>query len=236
MQQFTTIDTYHEYMVEAFSALRLGLGYLHDAEEYEHDDHHRYFMYSEAKMQCRFAFLLASNALEAAANALILSLETDNALYDDIEKVKTILKFEMFCMVKGVSLDRGNVLYARAKDIIRCRNEFVHPKPRNVLARLTSDESDIELVIKKTKARNYPEYFSMFEPRHSVQAIGDILSFLSWIIFDVCQYGIDEGALVLGFGQRISSSSVYFLAQEYGFDVRTFGEMHYECEVVTSVY
>lgn len=225
-QPSVKIDTYHEYMTEAILALRLGINSLLDATGDGHDDHHRHFVYVEANMQCRFAFLLAANAVESAANALILGSGVSRELYRDIEKIGTILKFEIFCMSKGKTLDRGNVLYAKMRDVVRCRNEFVHPKPRNAEALIIPDKPGVEFAIKKTKTMKYPEYFSMFEPKHSVQAIGDILSFLSWVVFDVCQYGLDDGALVLGLGERGSSSNVCWLAHEYDFDVRTFGEPH----------
>jgi len=35
-----TIDTYHEFMCEAFSALRSGLSLLKEAEDREEDDTH----------------------------------------------------------------------------------------------------------------------------------------------------------------------------------------------------
>lgn len=219
-----TIDTYHEFMCEAFSALRSGLSLLKEAEDREEDDAHRHWLYLEAGMQCRYAFLLAANALESAANALLLGLETSNALYNDFEKLSTLLKFEIVCMAHGKKLDRGNDLYAKIKEVVKCRNEFVHPKPRKATASLTPNGKDVEINVTRTKSRDYPTYFSMFELKHARQAVGDILYFLAWVVFDICEYSIKDGALRLGYESFGSSGSVILLADEYGFDTRTFGE------------
>lgn len=223
-EPYITIDTYHEYMCEAFSALRSGLSHLEAAQEYEEDDLHRHWMYVESGTQCRYAFLLAANALEAAANALLLGLGTSKALYSDLEKLPTFLKFEVVCISLGKKLDRGNDLYAKIREVVKCRNEFVHPKPRRAAGCLTSDKTDVEIIVSKTKSREYPTYFSIFEPKHSQQAVGDILSFLAWVVFDVCGYNVEDGVMLLGCGSRSVTGDVIILAHKYGFDVRTFGE------------
>ena len=219
-----TIDTYHEHMCEAIYALRSGLTFYKDAKQTEEDDLKWGWLYRNAVMQCRYAFLLAANALEAAANALLLELDTSRASYEDLEKLQTLLKFEVVCLTHGKKLDRGNALYGRVVDVVKCRNEFVHPKPRKTLVQLNADGSDMEIIVAKTKMKGYPTAFSNFDPNHAREAIGDVLAFISWIAFDVCQYSIDDGSLRLGFGSRRSTGDVTILAHEYGFDTRSFGE------------
>jgi hypothetical protein len=131
-----TIDTYHEYMCEAFFALRSSLSSLDSAQTCEEDDSQGYWLCVDANMQCRYSFLLAANSLEAAANAMLLNLDTTPSLYYDLEKLPTLLKFEFLCMSLGKRLDRGNDLYAKIKEVVRCRNEFVHPKPRKATFQL----------------------------------------------------------------------------------------------------
>ena len=217
-----SIDTYHEYMVEAFDALNAGFSHLAKAREREVDDHVSDWLFVRAGMQCRYAFLLGANALEAAANALLRGLNRSPSSYIDLEKLPTLLKFEIFCLAHGAELDRGNVLYARIKEVVRCRNEFVHPKPRKVSGDLTDDNEDVELQISKTKTRQYPMYFSMFEPKHACNAIGDILAFVAWVVFDLCSFEPAEGALLIGYNSYGGTAKVSNIGAEYGFDLRTF--------------
>ncbi len=71
--------------------------------------------------------------------------------------------------------------------------------------------------------KGYPTSFSVFEPTHARDAIRDILAFISWVAFDVCEYSIEDGSMRLGFGSRSSTGDVILLADEYGFDMRSFG-------------
>ena len=217
-----TINTYHEYMCEAFAVLRLGLNALADAKAQEEDDHVTNWLWVSSGMQCRFAFLLAANALEAAANAMLLGLELSTASYTDLEKLPTLLKIETFCLAKGRRLERGNVLYTRVKDVVKCRNEFVHPKPTKISAKLNSDATDVELQIPKTSTRQYPTSFSLFEPDHAITAFRDILAFLSWVVVDICKIPQREVPLLLGYNSYGSSGDVSIVGEEYGFDLRTF--------------
>jgi len=211
-------------MCEAFAALRFGLASFEKAEESQDDSAGRNWLYVEAGMQCRYAFLLAANALESAANALLLGLKTSVPLYEDLERLPTLLKFEVVCMAYGKKLDRGSNLYANIKDVVKCRNEFVHPKPREAAGILTNNGKDVEINVTRTRARNYPIYFGIFEPKHARQAIGDILAFLSWVVFDICRFPIMKGTMLLGRDSYGSTGDVIILAHKYGFDTRTFGE------------
>lgn len=149
---FITIDTYHDYMCEALDSLRSGLACFREATKIsEEDDLKKGWLYKDAGIRCRYAFLTAANALEASANALLLDLEISRALYEDFEKLSTLLKFEVVCMAHGKKLDRSNNLYGRIKEIVQCRNEFVHPKPSKAICELSSDGLDLEIKVKKQK-------------------------------------------------------------------------------------
>ncbi len=217
------INTYHEYMGDACTALSSSLRILKEAESIKDDTAYRESLYLRSGELGRYAFLLAVNSLEAAANALILSLNTSQALYKDFEKLSTLLKFELFCFYCGEKLNRGNDLYSKIREVVKCRNKFVHPKPKKVTGKLTSNGSDVEIDIKRTNSRNFPVYFSLFEPKHTIQAVGDIMKFLSWIVFDICKYSIKEGSMILGYGSISGNEDVFILANKYGFDIRTFG-------------
>jgi|GEM_PF-3348568 len=214
-------------MVESFYSLRDCLESIDalnsisiDSEE---DHHQRDYLSYNAEMKSRYAFLLAANSLESAANALLLSLKLSTNQYDEYERLPTLTKYELFCLYHNKRIDRISELYNDLKEIIKCRNEFVHPKPGKALIKDNSDNSNIEIVIKRTKANNYPLSFSLFEPKHTINAIKDILTFLSLIIFEICEYSIEEGSLLIGNGSRENTGSIIMIATEYNMDIRTFG-------------
>jgi hypothetical protein len=208
MKDRTSISNYHEYIQEAILSLRVGLQ----------------LKSIEGEIISRYSFLMISNAIEAGANALLKSLEHDKEYYEELEKLNTLLKIKVFCTSLGKKLDTGNVKFGRVKDIIICRNDFVHPKPKIVEYEFNSN-SEIEYDISRTKNRYYPLYFSEIKPSHSLTALQDALEFISWICFDICQFTIQEGALKLGLNSYGSTSDIYFIEADYNlkFDKRSFG-------------
>ena len=131
----------------------------------------------------------------------------------------------MFCNNRGFKLDAGDVRFARVRDVIACRNEFVHPKPKRVA--YTIEESGNEVYdVRKTNQRQYPYYHSVLSLKDAVQALEDTLAFLAWVTFDVCGFSIQEGALLLGFNSYGSTADIYFISSRTGkkFDLRSFGK------------
>jgi hypothetical protein len=224
MTNQTSISTYHEYILEAIYALRLGLFFNEEAKKVPPGIGSDQSLI-KAEINCRYAFLMISNSLEAASNALLLSLNLDKEYYDELEKSNTLVKFKLFCDFLGKRLDQGNVKYGRVKDIINCRNEFVHPKPRITDYTFDKSTSEIRYGIKTTKNRKYPSYFSEIKPDHILTALQDTLAFLSWVCYDNCGLEIKDGALKLGFNSYGSTADIDIIEAgcKIKFDKRTFG-------------
>ncbi|HPJ12963.1 MAG TPA: hypothetical protein PLV00_06220 [Caldisericia bacterium] len=167
---------------------------------------------------------MISNSIEAAANAFLISLNFNKEYYEELERLNTLLKFQIFCDLNGKRLNQEDVKYARIKEIINCRNEFVHPKPK-INVNSTSDDSAIIYDFKKTKTRNYPLYFIMINPYQVIDALEDTLAFISWICFDICKFSIKEGAMKLGLDSTESRAEILDIGELYSrsFDRRSFG-------------
>lgn len=125
----------------------------------------------------------------------------------------------------GKRLDQGDIKFGRIKDIINCRNEFVHPKPRKANYSIDGVTSEIKYDIKSTKNRNYPMYFSEIKPKHVLSALEDALTFLSWVCFDICKLETQDGAFRLGLGSYGSTADIDIIGEEnqIKFDKRTLG-------------
>lgn len=205
------ILTYHEYLNEAIASLNVGLKRKK----------------LEGEIFSRYAFLLISNSLEAAANALLLSLDFDKNYYEDLEKLGTLTKFKTFCNFKNKKLPISDIKFARIKDIITCRNEFVHPKPQMVDFDFNKKEKRFIFNSGVTKNRAYPLYFSEIKQHHVLTALEDTLTFISWICFDICKLKIQQGALDLGYGSysNMGMLSILGLENKIKFDERSFGKV-----------
>jgi hypothetical protein len=212
MEKLTSISTFHEYFDEAVSSIHIGLKLFHG------DQH-----ISLGLMNCRYGILMLCNSLESAANGLLLSVNLGDRLFEELEKVTTMAKYEIFCELNGRKLDRSDIKFARIKEIISYRNEFVHPKPR--LVNYTVNNGDIDYQVKRTNNRKYPHYFLQLSPDNCLDAIEDTLAFLGWVCFDICGFAISDGALKIGFNSFGSTADIDIVGVEYSrvFDLRPLG-------------
>jgi len=79
----------------------------------------------ELYINSRFAFMMACLALESGANALIESSPNiSSALYQDFEKLRTISKYELFALLRGKPLDRGDAIYNQVIKVVALRIKF----------------------------------------------------------------------------------------------------------------
>jgi hypothetical protein len=221
----TSISTYHEYILEAIASILFGMK-LHDERSRLGDDNGSDSYGLMRDMYGRYSFIMIANSIEAAANALLLSLKTDRDYYKELEGLNTIFKFRLFCNSMNTTLDMGNARVSFIKDIISCRNEFVHPKPRTVEYTIEEKTGIQTYKIKTTKNRQYPHYHSEITLSHSIQALQDTLSFLAWVCFDVCLLEIQDGCFRLGFNSYGSTGDILYISMKRGikFDERTFGK------------
>ena len=105
----TSISTYHEYILEAIYALRHGLLFYEQAKNIPSDlgsDNSLII----AEINCRYSFLMIANSLEAAANALLLSLDLDKEYYEELERTSTLVKFKLFCDFSKQRLNQGDMI------------------------------------------------------------------------------------------------------------------------------
>ncbi len=221
----TSISTYHEYILEAIYALRHGLAFYENAKQVPSDIGSDQSMII-AEINCRYAFLMTINSIEAAANALLKGLITDNKYYSELERLSTLTKFKIFCDLNSQRLETGHHLLGNITELLNCRNEFVHPKPRLVSYTLDDETSEIKYDIKLSGNRKYPNYFNEVKPSHALTAVQDTLAFISLVCFDICKFEIKEGASKLGLGSYGSTADIDIIGNDYGikFDKRTFGQ------------
>jgi hypothetical protein len=221
----TSISTYHEYILEAIYSLRQGLSFYEHTKTIPDDIGSDQSMII-AEIHCRYSFLMIANSLEASANALLISLQLDKEYYEELERTSTLVKFKLFCDFNGHRLPQGDIKFARVKDIINCRNEFVHPKPKKANYVIDGLTSEIKYDIKTTKNRKYPHYFNEIKPFHVLTALEDTLVFLSWLCFDICKLKVQDGALRLGLGSYGSTADIDIIGIDNNikFDKRTFGQ------------
>ena len=213
MNDFAVL-TYHDYINESLSSFRQAMDESKKISG-SIDKLDLHFLKHAIAMRYRYAFLMAANSLEAAANALLLSLNfSTTTQYTDIERLPTLLKFDLFCKFNHRDLNRGDIKYAHVKELISARNEFVHPKPKRIEYSI-SETNNIQYSIPYSKNKRYPLYLYNFEDVHVLNAFQDVFGFIGWICFYICNFSVQDGSLLLGLNSVGHNSDIYFIEEEY---------------------
>jgi hypothetical protein len=166
----------------------------------------------------RYAFLLPCNALENSAYSVLANCgKLSQSLTDEIDKLNTFNKFEVFALVHGKLIDRGDGRYGKAKQVIKCRNELVHPKGLDVLMHPGFAKAEPRLV----GGREYPSAFDFGEVEQAVTMIGDILGFIGWVVFDVCRFSPKDGHTLINGAIQSWTSDLDVAHELWKYDLRS---------------
>ncbi len=195
----TATSTFHEYINEAILSIRNGLEYQRMVEPEIRNGEFTTNHHSISDINYRYAFIMIANSLEAAANAMMLTLGAVKEDYQNLEKLNVVLKFKIFCDIKRVKFNGDNLIVKKIREISSCRNNFVHPKPNLTPFTIDKQTNAVIFETKKTALKKYPNYFTEISLEHTLEALKDCLNFISWVVFDLCQYSLVDGALLIGY-------------------------------------
>jgi hypothetical protein len=77
----------------------------------------------------RASIIASALSIECIANCLLESVDAPKSLRQEIDKLAPLPKIETALRMKGISaFDRGRYAVQKAADLMRARNDYVHPK------------------------------------------------------------------------------------------------------------
>lgn len=175
---------------------------------------------SDAGVFARYAFLVACNALDNCAFTILQnSAKIDKSMLEELDRLRTLTKFELFAMIHGKPFPRGDDRFGKVRKVIQCRNGFVHPKGLEVKI-----AEDGKAIGRAAGSREYPLAFDFVEIDHVINMIGDILAFIAWVVFDVTGYGPKEGANLINEGMQEWTMDFHRAQSSWGYDLRSLGD------------
>jgi len=162
--------------------------------------------HSDQERQQRFvrsSILNSALCLEAAANCCLDFLQLQRPSHEDYEQLKTLAKFDLFLHYvnsQGV-LDREHKIVRPVRNVVSCRNEYVHSK-------VIVDTIEGNRLISKTwEPLGLPQNSAFWQPAHAVKVFTVASDFLNYYFFEAC--GIPyEGHQGRGFVANILSSGI----------------------------
>lgn len=137
----------------------------------------------------RASIINSALLLEAAANSCISSLKLSHDLYIDVEKMRTLSKFEFYLehLREGRSIDKGSGIVQKASDLITQRNSYVHPKHfRSKWEKI--NEGSIKVGLGESQFLKLPKTLWRCTHSHAESALKASFDFVSYFFRDLCGY------------------------------------------------
>lgn len=137
----------------------------------------------------RASIINSAFLLEATANCCISSLELSKDLYTDVEKMRTLSKFEFYLesLNVGRHIDKGSSLVQKASDLISLRNSYVHPKHFHSKWEKIDDMS-IKVSLGETQFLKLPKTLWMCPNSHAENSLKASFGFVSYFFRDLCGF------------------------------------------------
>lgn len=132
----------------------------------------------------RSSILASALCLESAANCCLDFLQLQKGSHEDYEQLKTLAKFDLFLhhVNPGGKLDRGHKLVQPIKNLLSCRNEYVHSK---VILDSIKDGSH---TLKIWEPLGLPHNSIYWQPLHAIKVFTVISDFLNHFFFELCGF------------------------------------------------
>lgn len=179
--------------------------------------------------------------LECCANCLIGSLNISSALLKDIDKLSVVAKFETYLRFRDVHrFDRGRCEVQRVVELIRVRNDYVHPKSLNIKADLGQFKDQGQFVALPMDLHGdawngigIPKRALFWSADNAFSVLQAIKGFFSYVFIDLMKSDVEEIRHLLL--SRLETENVHVpnifqefeaelkSAVEYGIDFRFLG-------------
>jgi|GEM_PF-3364667 hypothetical protein len=152
---------------------------------------------AEESIFARAAINNASLLGECIANSCIYSLQLQKQLFNEIDRLPTIAKFDYYLFAtKNIHIDRSLHNAELFSGVLSLRDVIVHPKPRPGKAEITNSEISINYgAIKSLKISLDQRSWNVKSGKSVVKAV---LDFIRNFFVDLCCYNKGQVTAMLG--------------------------------------
>lgn len=141
----------------------------------------------------RASVLASALSVECAANCLLATLDLSKSLADEFDKMTPLGKIEAYLRLAGVEqLSRGRVEVAKVVELVKARNEHVHPKAIRMAGRLQSPQDGgtewlVPMTFQGTNYQNLniPKQSMLWNASSSLAALEAVAGFYAYLFRDL---------------------------------------------------
>ncbi|TZF83445.1 hypothetical protein FW784_12980 [Lysobacter lacus] len=146
----------------------------------------------EASRSARASVVASCLSIECLANCLLSTIDVNGPLASEVDKMSALGKIDIFLLLRGLeAIDRGGSAAQQAAELIKARNDYVHPKISTFPADLKPfEESETHFVLPFTvnaefwPALKIPKQSLVWDSTASGRALRAVASFFSSILID----------------------------------------------------
>jgi hypothetical protein len=161
--------------------------------------------------------------LECCANSLILSLDIPKKLRDELDKLPLIAKFDSFLRLSNISsFDRGRNEVEKVFELIKLRNEFVHPKVVNIKTEIgqMQDQGEhvmvpMELTAEQWNSLNIPKRSLFWSADSSLKVLHSVAVFLNYLFVELLNMNKENIQLILMASVEFGETSIFNNFEEF---------------------
>ena len=143
----------------------------------------------------RSSIISSALVIESCANCLLKSLDISSKLAGDLDKLTVIAKFETYLRFNNVvTFDRGNNKVEKIVELIKLRNEFVHPKVVSIKTEIGQMEDigeqyslPMELTGEQWKGLIIPKRGLFWSADSSLKVLKSVADFMYYLFFEILE-------------------------------------------------
>jgi len=148
----------------------------------------------------RASILAGILSLESAANCLIASLEVSSSFRNELDKLPVLAKIEAYFRFRNIEgFDRGRNEVQKIIELVRARNDFVHPKTTNIktdVGQMEKEEGLYKLPMslhgEHYQAVGIPKHAMFWSAENALSALQSIVGFYQHIFTGLMQASVEE--------------------------------------------
>lgn len=153
----------------------------------------------------RASIIASCLSIECFANCLLEAVEMQPQLGNEIDKMAALAKVDLLLSLKGIeTLDRGAAVVQKVSELVRIRNDYVHPKVIIAPADIRPfEESDSHFVVPFNVTTTFwpalkiPKQSLVWDSEAAGNALKAIASFYALVLIDKLKVSDEELARFL---------------------------------------
>ena len=174
--------------------------------------------------------------LESTANALLATCELSSRMLQDVDKLSVLAKFELFTTISNpdAQFDRGSAIIQRIQELIRARNDFVHPKTKPIPTDITGFGPNsngqwampFELTGEKYDGLGIPKRSMFWNADNAESVFRATITFLKFMICDVASFTPDDAQTSLHSYLQVGDASVIATFDEFRTELSNLNDLN----------